>query len=382
MLASVAHELNNPLAIAMGRAALLEERVLAATDAASPAAWAVRDDARRVREASERCARIVTSFLDFARQRPPSRRAVALAEVVRTATDLVGHRLRSQGVQLDLALPHDLPTVVADFDHLVQVLLNLLLNAQQAMEGQAGERRIRVAAGVCGGSGEAEPARVVWLTVEDTGPGVPDALRERLFEPFFTTKEGGQGTGLGLSISRGLLQEHGGSLQLESTRPGATCFRLTLPLVRPTTEPAAARVPPPAATDDAVSLPPADTAALARVLVVDDDPDMAELVLATLETAGYEVAIAESGSVALELLAEARFDAVVGTLHLPDLDALALQQALLERQPALATRSLYLTGDALSERVAQLLRQLGRPHLEKPFTRAALLQEVRRLVAD
>jgi signal transduction histidine kinase/ActR/RegA family two-component response regulator len=390
MLASVAHELNNPLAVAMGRAALLEDRVLAASDASSPAAWAVRDDARRVREAAERCARIVTNFLNFARQRPPSRCSVVLRDAVQAAADLLSHRLRSHHIRLTLALPDDLPAVKTDPDQLVQVLLNLLLNAQQAMEGQARERVIALTAGCDNPQDDGHLAPGwVWLRVVDTGPGVPASIREKLFEPFFTTKEQGQGTGLGLSISRNLLQEHGGDLVLESSSAEGSCFCVRLPAAAPeehaqgptVTERGVGSPPASVGTGPAPGLlPDGEPREQPRILVVDGDQDMAELVLATLENAGYEVAIAESGSVAQELLDEVRFDAIVSGVHVPDLSVGELQALLRQRAAELAERTLFITGDALSPGTAAALEHSGRPWLEKPFTRDELLTAMQRLL--
>ena len=162
----------------------------------------------------------------------------------------------------------------------------------------------------------------MWLRVADNGPGIGDAVVSRIFDPFFTTKPEGLGTGLGLAVSRSVAREHGGELALESSSPfgrGAS-FRLSVPIApeAPIDEPA---VPPPSAIEPAT----------ARVLVVDDEPQLADLMREMLESAGYEVATAESGAVALELLAEARFDAIVCDLRMPDMDGPALWRAVLDR---------------------------------------------------
>jgi two-component system NtrC family sensor kinase len=229
----------------------------------------------------------------------------------------------------------------------------------------------------------------VWLRVVDTGPGVPASIREKLFEPFFTTKEQGQGTGLGLSISRNLLQEHGGDLVLESSSAEGSCFRVRLPAAAPEEHAQGATVPergvssPPASVGIGPApglLPDGEPREQPRILVVDGDQDMAELVLATLENAGYEVAIAESGPVAKELLEEVRFDAIVSGVHVPDLSVGELQALLGQRVAELAERTLFITGDALSPGTAAALEHSGRPWLEKPFTRDELLTAMQRLL--
>lgn len=355
LLAGVAHELNNPLAIVLGRAALLEDKV-----AADPALQA---DARRIREAAERCGRIVRTFLNMARSKPAQRDAVALNDLVRAATDILGYTFRSHGIALELSLPDDLPAVMADADQIGQVVLNLLVNAQQALMSTQGERHVRVASGVEPRREAREPR--VWLRVADSGPGVPDAVRERIFEPFFTTKPEGLGTGLGLAVSRSIVREHGGELQLEAGGGGGATFRLSLPI----SGQACAVDSLPAA------LAPA-AAAQARVLVVDDEAEIADLVRDLLEGAGHEVATAESGAVALAMLAEVRFDAIVSDLHMPEIDGAVLWREVRARDAALARRMLFVTGDTLSPSVRQFLDDTRCPGLAKPFSKAELLTQV------
>nr|WP_316641803.1 ATP-binding protein [uncultured Roseateles sp.] len=225
LLAGVAHELNNPLAIVMGRASLLEERL---QDRGADAQTCA--DLQRIREAAERCGRIVRTFLNMARSRPTQRSTVHLHELVQAAADMLAYSYRSHGINLDLALAPDLPSLQADGDQLGQVVLNLMVNAQQALTAHEGERRVRVSTGLRPAVDEETPAQL-WLRIADTGPGIAAAARAKLFEPFFTTKAEGNGTGLGLSLSRSLAREHGGELALEpADLAGGASFVLTLPL--------------------------------------------------------------------------------------------------------------------------------------------------------
>ncbi len=354
LLAGVAHELNNPLAIVMGRAGLLVEKCHG--DAETLA------DAQRILEAAERCGRIVRTFLNMARRKPAARRGVSLAELVRAAADMLHYSYRSQGVELEIALDERLPAVLADADQITQVLLNLLLNAQQALVATPGQRRVRVDSGVAAQPDVAAPG--IWLRVADNGPGVGAAQRERIFDPFFTTRS--DGTGMGLAMARALAREHGGDLVLEPAGQGdGASFCLTLPL---------GEVAPEEAT---VSLmePPA-AAALARILVVDDEPEIAQLMRDMLETAGYEVASAESGAVALELLDAARFDAIVSDLRMPDMDGAALWRQVCSRHPELGARTLFVTGDTLSRSARDFLASTRCPSLDKPFAKRDLLESL------
>jgi len=357
LLAGVAHELNNPLAIVMGRASLLEEKM---------AEHPLASDAHRIREAAERCGRIVRTFLNMARSRAPQRAPVQINDLASAAAEMLQYNLRSHGIELDLLLGDDLPTVLADGDQIGQVILNLLVNAQQALAANEPPRRLQIATGVEPRRDGREPW--VWLRVVDNGRGIPEALHERIFEPFFTTKPEGLGTGLGLAVSRSIVRDHGGDLRVEPRGPGA-CFRLGLPVSgqaspEPEAAPAAAEAP----------------EHLARVLVVDDEPEIAALIRAFLESAGYEVASAESGALALELLDAGRFDAIVSDLRMPDMDGAALWRAVGERHPLLARRMLFVTGDTLSPGARGFLSQTGCPALDKPFSKADLLGGVKELL--
>ena len=374
LLAGVAHELNNPLSVVMGRAVLLEDRVLGATDADSEAARAVRDDARRIREAAERCGRIVRTFLNMARQAPPVRRRLKLADVVRSAADMLAHSLRSHGIRLTIDIPASLPEVHADPDRLGQVVLNLMVNAQQALQAVSRERLLFITAGVDEFVPGPAATPQVWLRVADSGHGVPDRLRDRLFEPFFTTKDAGSGTGLGLSMSRAMAREHGGELDLESSTAQGSCFRLCLPIAGD-----------PGPVDgwvDASERASAETPEAGRVLVVDDESEVAEVTRSLLETLGYEVAVAESAEVARELLREARFDFVVADLRVPQAGDLSLCRTLRQHHPALARRTLLITGDTLSSDERRRLEDTGCPSLEKPFSREELREALLALQRD
>ncbi len=371
LLAGVAHELNNPLAIVMGRASLLEEKAEGSE---------LAGDALRIREAAERCGRIVRTFLNMARQKPAQHAPVQINDIARAAAEMLAYTLRSHGIALVLELDPSLPELMADGDQIGQVVLNLIVNAQQALGAAvvaepaadpaagvaAGAQRISVRTGVEASRDERPPR--AWLRVADSGPGVPAALRERIFEPYFTTKGEGIGTGLGLSVSRALVREHGGDLMLEAG-PGGAAFRLSLPLG-----------PAPAAVAPQATPIPAEVADAARLLVIDDEADIADLIRTMLEAAGYDVAVAESGAVALELLAEGRFDAIVSDLRMPDMDGVQLWREVGQRHPELARHMLFVTGDTLSTGARQFLDEAGCRGLEKPFTKAELLAAVQLLL--
>ena len=367
LLAGVAHELNNPLAIVLGRAGLLEDRCAGPI---TPPVDQLRNDARLIREAAERCGRIVRTFLNMARSRPAERSSVALNDMVQAAVDMLQYGFRTHGIGVELELDQTLPPVMADPSQVGQIVLNLLVNVQQALVGCDGMRRVVVQTGVEPRRETREPR--VWLRVVDNGPGVAEALRARIFEPYFTTKPEGTGTGIGLAVSRSMAREHGGDLVLDPDRGdgGGASFRLSLPIsgvADADTVPAA--------------LPGPVAAQQARVLVVDDEAELAELMRVMLEGAGYEVVTAESGAVALELLETARFDAVVSDLRMPDIDGARLWREATPRHPQLARRMLFVTGDTLSPDAREFLRHSGCASLDKPFSKADLLARLAALLA-
>jgi len=363
LLAGVAHELNNPLSIVMGRASLLAEKL-----SDSPLAG----DAQRIFDAAERCGRIVRTFLNMARSRPANRSEVALNDLATAAIDMLGYVLRSHGIAVTLDLLPGLPPVKADADQIGQIVLNLIVNAQQALGARDHGRRLTVSTGLAPMTdGDRRRVPRVWLRVRDNGPGIAAELRERVFEPFFTTKSEGVGTGLGLAVSRSIAREHGGELTVQDDDDvnGGACFCLQMPVSgereAPETEPA------PLADTDAIN---------ARLLIVDDEPEIAELIGEMLAGAGYEVMTAESGAVALAMLAEARFDAIVSDLHMPELDGAGLWREVKRLYPSLARRMLFVTGDTLSPTARQFLDEARCDRLNKPFAKSELLARVAALL--
>ncbi|VTU39681.1 hybrid sensor histidine kinase/response regulator [Variovorax sp. PBL-E5] len=350
LLAGVAHELNNPLAVVVARAVLLEEQ----GDAGA------RAMATKIRVAAERCARIVRTFLGMARQQPPERGPVAMNDVVSAALDMAAYAMRTSGVEVVLDPCDDLPPILADADQLHQVLLNLLINAQQALQNQPGPRRVllrtrhdRAAGRVC-------------VTVSDNGPGIPEPLRVRVFEPYFTTKPTGIGTGVGLAVSLGIVEAHGGELTVECPPGGGAVFTMALP-VGPAHASGIGAVPSPTAK-----------AKLRRILIVDDETEIRETLAQILIGAQHCVVAVESAHDALERMAHEHYDVILTDMRMPDLDGRGLYREIERRWPRQAERVVFVTGDTLSAALNDFVQDSGRPVIEKPF----LPSDVRRVVAE
>jgi two-component system NtrC family sensor kinase len=349
LLAGVAHELNNPLAVVVARAVLLEEQGDAET----------RVMAEKIRTAAERCARIVRTFLGMARQQPPERGPVAIDEVVAAALDMTAYAMRTSGVEVHLDQRGELPLILADADQLHQVLLNLLINAQQALQDQAAPRRITLR--TC----YDQAANQIRIAVADNGPGIPAPLRARVFEPYFTTKPTGIGTGVGLAVSLGIVEAHGGELTVECPPDGGAVFNIALPAGN-------------ANVRDSVSGPSAQASAKRHtILIVDDETEIRET-LAQILSGQHRVVAVESGSDALARMEQEHFDVILTDMRMPDLDGRALYREIERRWPRQAERIVFMTGDTLSAVLSDFVSESRRPVIEKPF----LPKDVRRVVAE
>ena len=350
LLAGVSHELNNPLSVVVARAVLLEEQGDPATQAA----------AAKIRSAAERCARIVRTFLAMARQQPPERGPVVLNDVITAALDITGYAVRTSSIEMTLDLSDRIPPIMADADQLHQVMLNLIINAQQSLQDQPAPRRIAV-------SSVFDPvADAIRITVADNGPGIPEHLRVRVFEPYFTTKPTGIGLGVGLAVSLGIVEAHGGTLGVECPRQGGAIFTITLPV-------------------GCVDAPLADATPALRaseprrtILIVDDEPEIRETLADILGHARHRVVTASSGRQALERMAAERYDVILTDIRMPDLDGRALYQEIQRRWPRQAKRVVFITGDTLASALREFVSASGRPVIEKPFSP----HDVRRVVAE
>ena len=350
LLAGVAHELNNPLSVVVARAVMLEEHGTSVTQVA----------ATKIRVAAERCARIVRTFLAMARQQQPERGPVGLNDVVFAALDIAGYALRNGNIDVQLDLAHDLPLVLADADQLHQVLLNLIINAQQSLQDQAQPRRVRVT------SRFDAKSNVLCVAVADNGPGIPPDLRARVFEPYFTTKPTGVGTGVGLAVSLGVVEAHGGTLTVECPVEGGAVFTIALPVG-------------PGASSGERAVAAARIRSSARsILVVDDEADVRETLTEILTSASHRVVSVASGREALQRLDSDRYDVIFTDVRMPDLDGRALYREIEQRWPAMADRVVFVTGDTLTVGLRDFIKKTARQLLEKPF----LPSDVRRLVVE
>ncbi len=221
--AGIAHEVKNPLAGILGCAQLSLKKVEEGTP--------VEKNLRLIEKETKRCKAIIENLLRFARQETAILQPIQLNPVVTDAIAIVSHQLGMHRVELKHDLAEELPPVHGNANQLQQVVMNLIMNAQQAMAGDPGQ--ICVSTSTNGTS--------VDIVVADSGPGMTDEIKSRVFEPFFTTKPGGKGTGLGLSVSFGIIKDHGGEIAVESQPGRGTVFTVALPVLREHESPAVSR---------------------------------------------------------------------------------------------------------------------------------------------
>jgi two-component system NtrC family sensor kinase len=341
LVSGVAHELNNPLTSIAGLAELLVQPGMLPDPA--PA----REHLRVIHVQAERAGRIVRNLLTFARKGGQDRTPVDLNDVVSRTALLIAYDLQQRQIDLVRELSPEPVFVLGDRQELQQVLLNLVMNAAQAMTdmGPAAPRRLELSTARRGAD--------ALLRVTDSGPGVPPGQVAQLFTPFFTTKGPGQGTGLGLSLSYGIVEAHGGRITYAPAKGGGAEFTVHLPL------------------HDAERL----AAPARRVLVVDDDPAVHRLVHALFAPDGHVVAAARTGEQGLRLAAERTFDLIIADGRLSAGSNRRFVAALLAEHPEMAPRLIVAGAPRPSQGAAD-----GEPAPAYTISKPLKVGDLRRLV--
>lgn len=363
LVAGVAHELNNPLGIILGNAELLPE-------------LEDSEDRRAVAQiiaGAQRARRIVQSMATFARQGKMEEDWYKPRDLIERVLDLKRADLRAHGIALEVEYEKGLPMLWADGAQIQQVLLNLVLNAEYALNGRPDPKII---IRVCQrhapipapptpldshdpGSNGGEP--MVVIDVTDNGVGMDDELASRIFQPFVTTKPVGQGTGLGLAISYGIVSQHNGTLQFASVSGVGTTFRVGLPVSR-------ANVPSAPALEPEFQVPIAG-----RIMIVDDEPDILDFITRLLSRHSWDVRVANRAEAAFQMVQDEQFDAILCDIKMPDMDGIAFYNRLQQLQGQPCPYLIIMTGDTNSARTDEFLRHTALPVLKKPFGGQELL---------
>ncbi len=367
LAAGVAHDFNNMLTIIQGHSS----RLLADPQLAP----AVQDSVLAVHGAAERAAGLTRQLLMFTRKNVMQPRPLDLRQVVGNLNKMLC-RLLGETISLQFhapALPAELPNIYGDPGMIEQVLLNLAVNAQDAMAG-GGTLTITLDEFCAGhdylaGHPDARPGRFVRLQVTDTGCGMSDSVRARIFEPFFTTKEVGKGTGLGLATVFGIVKQHAGWIEVASEPGRGTRFAIFFPASDeplPVVEAAAAAVPPPV------------SGGTETVLVVEDETVLREMAREFLADCGYRVLEAASGREALQVWGQHRteIDLLLTDMKMPEgISGLELADKMLAERPAL--RVVFTSGYSDDVVSPDYLARTGARFLAKPYSYADLTRYVR-----
>jgi PAS domain S-box-containing protein len=377
MAAGVAHEINNPLAYVMLNLEWIARKLPAV--AQDPSSMdALMEMLQEARQGAERVSNIVRDLRSFSRADGESRRHVDLGMVVQSAVKIAGHEIRRRS-RVSTAIEPTRP-VWANEGRLEQVVINLLLNAAQAMpESSAAQNEIRVSV-----RPEGETHAV--LEVSDNGQGIPPDVQARIFDPFFTTKPSGVGTGLGLSVSHSIVASLGGTITAYSQPDEGTTFRVVIP-----TSTGHRSDPPPPSREPSntpgasSSTPPARSGTQpvelrGRVLVVDDEPSIGAT-LRELLAPDHDIVALAAGTEALELLrSDDAFDVVFCDLVMPGMSGIELYHALRAERPGLERRIVFMTGGAFTSRTAEFLASVDNRRVEKPFSMGLIEKIVRDMV--
>jgi two-component system NtrC family sensor kinase len=380
-ISGVAHELNNPLATILTWAERLTQRDI------DPQA---RRGLETILGEAERAARIVRNLLTFARKRHTTRTMIDLNQVVRETLALRSYEQRVTNITVIDALAAGIPQVFADPHQIQQVLLNLVINAEQAMLTANGRGTI-----VMRTWQDPERESIV-LEVNDDGPGVPAEVRTKIFDPFFTTKAVGKGTGLGLTVAYAIVQEHGGRMWLTSGAGQGASFYVELPAtggklkagvtggsgagagvgsgsVGGSLNPQS-RVLEPARPE---GTPRLDAQA---VLIVEDETPLATAMAESFTDAGYLVDRAGDGEEALARLEDGHYDIIISDLKMPRMDGIQLFGALRKSYPEMTEHILFVTGDVIGTDAERFLAESGCRWLAKPFRLNELLRVAREVM--
>ena len=385
LVAGVAHELNNPLASIVAFSQLLR------TDPQLPED--LRRQAEMLVQEANRTRVIVQNLLDFARARPAERLPTHLRPLVDSVLVLQSYSFGKGGLQVVLDIPDDLPPILVDRAQMQQVLINLTVNAAQAIHDSGTGGTLRIAAATVE---RLKGWPVVRIEVSDDGPGVAADLRDRLFVPFVTSKAPGKGTGLGLSVSLGIVAGHGGTLQHEPGPGGAgATFVIELPLgsgTVDTTEPSGFAGLASAAigeSDPGARTVPISTTQAAgdgsdqqpiRVLVLDDEQAIREFLGRALRRAGYEPVLAPTGAAALEYVRSTPPDAILCDHRMAGMNGTEFHDAVAAISPELGRRFAFMSGDVLNRELRAFATSRGILLLAKPFDIATVGRTVAALL--
>lgn len=343
MVAGIAHELNNKLTPVLGYAEML------ATHNSDEQKKRWLDNLKH----SASCAKsIVESLLLFARKEKTEKILCNINEVVRRAVDIVASSFADTSVELECDFALEIEPVLADPFQIEQVVANIAKNAYEAVKGR-GKVAVKTT----------QIDDNVFISISDTGPGIPKAVQERIFEPFFTTKARGKGTGLGLSVCHGIVVEHKGDIALCSPGEGkGTVFSISLPVAKAGEKQTTCKD-----QEQGVKFCSSEPHGGVRILLVEDEEDITHLLHEALFPQNV-VEMASNGAKALDILQkDPSFDLVISDIRMPELDGISLYRKLKKTAPHYCNRIIFTTGMNFDPPIKRFFSDTGVPYIKKPF---------------
>ena len=347
-VAGVAHELNNPLTSVMGFSELLQ---------LSDANPEQKRHLGMIHKSALRCQKIVQSLLSFSRRHQPERKLICVNGLIEAVVEILAYQMRTSNIEVITQIDPKLPQAMVDQHQLQQVFLNIVNNARQAIEEHRPQGCVRISTGVAGTN--------VRVTIQDDGPGIREENLSKLFDPFFTTKEVGKGTGLGLSLCYGIVKEHGGTIQIRSKFGEGATFIIELPIATDTEHKGK-----PTAVAPASETKKKLSGHGRKVLVIDDEEPILQMVSEVLSRSGYEVDVASDGESALKRLSARRYDLAICDWKMPGLNGRQVYERIRASDSAMSERLIFMTGDVINDRVQDFLKQEKKLCLSKPFSLA------------
>lgn len=360
LAAGVAHEINNPLTAIMGYAQLLTE------DDNLPDN--VKEDLGKIYSQSQRAARIVQNLLTFARNYTPEKNTIDLNNLILKTLELRVYEHKVGNIQVVTRLQPDLPGILADEHQIQQVLMNVIINAEQAVTANRKAGKITIVT--------SQTDDKVRISIADDGPGIAKDLLDRLFDPFFTTKDVGQGTGLGLSVCHGIVTNHGGRIYAESDVGKGATFIIELPVSMESTHKASE------AETERLQNGINNRVAGKKVLIVDDENVIRDILTRILSERGYTVDSASSGQEGLNKIESSGYDVYILDIKMPGVNGQDMYETIGSRYPKMVEKVVFITGDTITKSTLEFLESTQRKYFGKPLDFIKLIKTVDELVSS
>lgn len=352
MASGIAHEINNPLTGVIGFCDMIKNEEVPES---------IKRKIDIIHDGAQRVAGIVNRLLTFARRQKQARTHVNINQIIETTLELRAYEMKTNNIDVITRLAPMLPRTMADAVQLQQVMLNIILNAETEMKLAHGRGTLLISTETNGNS--------IRINFTDDGLGIEEENLNRVFDPFFTTREVGQGTGLGLSVCYGIIAEHGGTIKVKSQLGKGATFTVELPVLSEENQ---------AETETTLDQPkhrhPAD------ILIVDDEPEILELLSIVLGQEGYVISTAEKADVALETIKARSFDLALLDIKLPGISGIELFEEINRMDPSNIKNVAFVTGDVMGADTSEFLDKAQVRYFTKPLNIRELIQGVRQIL--